>query len=78
MKNKNNVTKEESIRLHYDWWGQCRTCEFWQSADRKAPGLCGNLTSPLYNNETWTEGHCEKWDSFDIETALEFLQGDHI
>lgn len=76
------MTKEESRRLHMDWWGKCRTCKFWEGTDgfdvvfhpRWNPGLCNNKESLLYNQETWTEGHCEKWDSFDIDTALEMLQ----
>ena len=72
------IDKEESIRLHYDWWGQCRTCIFWSSPDRWIAGKCTNKKSVLFEEETWTEGHCEKWDSFDIETAFEFLSGEHI
>ena len=73
------INKEESKRLHMDWWGKCRTCKFWQGTDvgkqiRWNPGQCANPVSELYLQETWTEGHCHKWDSFDIETALELLQ----
>ncbi len=39
------------------------------------PGVCSNENSSLFEQETWTEGHCSKWDSFDIDTALEFLDG---
>lgn len=72
------MTKKESLMLHYDWWGQCRTCVSWQVSDstRSGPAICKNPESPLYNTETWTEGHCDKWDSFDIETALELLEKD--
>lgn len=74
------IDKEESIRLHYDWWGQCRTCEFWVGSDptRMNPGICKNSKSDLFEQETWTEGHCSKWNSFDTETAIEFLEGNHI
>ena len=73
------IDKITSVRLHYDWWKQCRTCLFWIGSDqtRMEPGICYNPQSPLYKEETWTEGSCEKWDSFDIETALEFLDGKH-
>lgn len=73
------IDKAESIRLHYDWWGQCRTCEFWIDSDitRFKPGICSNEKSALFKKVTWTEGDCDKWDSFDIETALEFLEGKH-
>jgi hypothetical protein len=30
----------------------------------------------MYQKETWAEGHCSKWDSFDIDTALEVMQED--
>lgn len=79
------IDKEQSRRLHADWWGKCRTCRFWQGCDagngsgtpgnqiRWTPGPCTNPASDLYNQETWTDGHCAKWDSFDLETALEIL-----
>jgi hypothetical protein len=38
------------------------------------PGSCNNSASELYQQETWTEGYCSEWDSFDIETALEVMQ----
>jgi len=80
------MDKEESYRLHCDWWGKCRTCRFWGGTDqgdgsgsygnspRWNPGPCNNPDSDLYQLETWTEGHCKKWDSFDLKTALEILE----
>lgn len=73
------MDKEESKRLHMDWWGKCRTCRFWQGTDegdnvRWNPGQCVNPESELYQQETWTEGHCVKWDSFDIDVAFEILE----
>lgn len=73
------LDKEESKQLHMDWWGKCRTCKFWNGADsgkhrRWLPALYENPESDLHGQETWTEGHCSKWDSFDIETALEMLK----
>ena len=79
------MNKEESKRLHIDWWGKCRICRFWQGTNngdgsgtfgnevRWNPGPCINPESDLYQQETWTEGHCQKWDSFDIDTAFELL-----
>ena len=79
------MDKQESKRLHMDWWGKCRTCRFWQGTNagdgsgsmgnqtRWNPGLCNNPKSPLFEQETWTEGHCDKWDSFDIDVALEMM-----
>jgi hypothetical protein len=81
------MDKEESKRLHMDWWGKCRTCRFWQGTDagngdgsvgnqiRWNPGQCSNPSSDLYGQETWTEGHCNQWDTFDLETAVELLEG---
>lgn len=73
------IDKEESKRLHLDWWGKCRTCVFWGGTDenknlRWNPGPCNNLKSKFYEKITWTEGYCEKWDSFDIDTAFEILE----
>lgn len=75
------VSKEESIRLHTDWYGKCRTCEFWGGTDspghlRWNPGLCNNEKSDLYKVETWTEGHCEHWSSFDPATCGEMFLSD--
>jgi hypothetical protein len=67
------MNSEESYRLHEDWWGKCRTCEFWSSEDRWKPGLCNNQKSLLFQQETWTEGHCSEWDSFDYPIALQLL-----
>ena len=74
------IDKKESIRLHYDWWNQCRTCLYWIGSDQKReePANCYNPKSDLYKEETWSEGHCKEWESFDIETALEFLDGHYI
>ena len=72
------MNKEESKRIHMDWWGKCRTCAFWQGSDetRMEPGVCTNQASELHEQETWIDGYCVKWDSFDIETALEMLDSD--
>ncbi len=62
------MTPEESKRLHLDWCGQCRTCKHWNSpVDRPVTGgfPCVNKASPLYAQETTSDGYCEKWDSFD-------------
>ena len=24
------IDRADSVRLHEDWWGKCRTCRFWQ------------------------------------------------
>lgn len=67
---------EESRRLHQDWWGKCRTCLYWKGTDesRMAAGVCDNPKSDMHGKETWTDGHCRKWDSYDICVALEMLQ----
>ncbi len=73
------IDKEESIRLHMGWWGMCRTCRHWTGTDsedrpRWHPGKCTNPKSPLFEEETWISGECPKWDSFDIDTALEIME----
>jgi hypothetical protein len=81
------MDKEQSKLIHMDWWGKCRSCRFWGGSDKNNgprgdiiyrwnPGLCTNEKSDMYQRETWTEGHCPKWDSFDIDTALELMQED--
>ena len=71
-----NISDEESRRLHTDWFGNCRTCKFWNGEDngkhiRWNPSPCTNHRSPLYGTETWTEGNCQEWVSFD--PSIEFL-----
>lgn len=79
------MDKEQSKLIHIEWWGKCRSCRFWGGTDagdgsgslrnqaRWNPGPCTNEASDMYQKETWTEGHCSKWDSFDIETAFELM-----
>ncbi len=78
------LDKAESIRLHYDWWGKCRTCAFWDGADgprgnqpRWEDSPCTNPRSESFNEITDTDFGCKKWDSFDLDTALELIaEGD--
>lgn len=75
------MNKEDSIRIHSDWWGKCRSCRFWHGTDegthlRWNPSPCTNPASDMFQQETWTEGHCNKWDSFDEEVAFEILEQD--
>jgi len=67
----------ESVRIHMDWWGKCRTCKHW-SGDRGTmkPGSCLNPASDMHEKETWTEGHCKEWDSFDVDAAIEVMAED--
>ena len=69
------MDKAESRRLHLDWWEKCRTCNHWGSSLRGNSELahCLMKQSPLYGNQTASNGHCPKWDSFDLDTALEVL-----
>lgn len=83
------MNKELSVLLHTEWWEKCRTCKYWNGADvgnggntindhvRWLPAKCENPASPMYGQETWTEGYCPKWDSFDVETALEVLEASY-
>lgn len=63
------MDRDESIRIHWDWYGKCRTCNFWDSQEdrKKLEGRCDCKESPAYNEETWSEGHCKCWESFDPE-----------
>jgi hypothetical protein len=67
----------EPVRLHLDWWGQCRTCRYWQTEEREGRGSfdgeCKSLSSPLRGQTTSTEGECPAWDSYDEDAALEVL-----
>ena len=69
--------KELSVRIHYDWLYQCRTCEFWdgQRGYLDDGGYCKNEKSPLFGAVTTWCGHCQCWDSYDYETALEVFDG---
>jgi hypothetical protein len=64
-----------SFDLHLDWWGKCRTCAFWVGDRQKGfMGGCSNPKSDLGGTPTSTEGYCKKWDSYDIETALDIMR----
>lgn len=67
------MNRQESIRIHLDWWGKCRTCRFY-NGDRGALGLapagCMNEASPLHAETVTHEGHCGKWDTFDSDVAF--------
>jgi hypothetical protein len=69
------MDKSESKRIHEDWWNKCRTCRFWTgNRETMDPGKCSNEKSDMFGQETWTEGHCKKWDTFDIDVALELME----
>lgn len=72
--------KEISVRIHYDWWGKCRTCKHWQGnrVDPKtlSDGTCQSGKSQLSQQQTTWNGHCNMWDTYDIDTAIEVLAGD--
>jgi len=73
------MDREESVRLHKDWWKQCRTCRHY-TGDRLARGLaparCANEVSPLGGKEVTHCGYCPEWDSFDVDAAIETLEED--
>jgi len=60
----------ERIRIHLDWYGECRTCEFWKGdrADVHYMGECGNKESDMYLKDTTHCGHCRWWKTFDDES----------
>lgn len=72
----------EAVRLHEDWFGQCRTCKHWQAERREAlsvkqrgshDGVCGCEASPGFEKRTGTEDRCEEWDSYDADAALRVM-----
>ena len=73
------TNKEESIRIHLDWWGECLTCRHW-TGDRtqtgNSEGTCASKDSDLGGQVTYQCGRCKWWDSFDPVTALEMLEKD--
>jgi hypothetical protein len=87
------MSREESVRLHKGWWGMCRTCRFWHGTDninmfvgqptlvliRFNDSKCENPKSAQFKQEMDLYGHCKQWDSFDVEVALETMydQFDH-
>lgn len=82
------ISRDESMRLHEDWWGKCRTCRFWHGADEVRPregtaplihlrwhdARCENPRSPLHSSSMDHNGSCPQWDSFDVDIALEVLR----
>lgn len=79
------MEKEESLRLHLDWYGKCRTCKFWQGTDeldkegnviraKWDSGLCTHPKSPFYQLNVFTEGYCQEWESFDPEVENELFK----
>lgn len=78
------ISRDDSVRLHEDWWGKCRTCRFWHGADeahpregmlplvsiRWHPSQCENTRSSHHSTETDMDGSCPQWDSFDVDVAL--------
>lgn len=58
---------EESTRVHLDWWGQCRTCKNWSTEDGRMmiEGECRCDKSSFYGLETWRDGRCGYWETFD-------------
>ena len=75
------MERAESIRLHLDWWGKCRTCAHWRSQSRLTPwpmynrGVCLNPQSPFGDGiqETHSDGYCKKWDTFDEDVAFALM-----
>ena len=72
------MPKSESLRIHIDWWGKCRTCSCWHG-DRLemltlAKGMCGNSRSPLFGALSTCEGYCPVWSTFDEAIAREIAE----
>ena len=49
MKRTPETPKELSVRIHYDWWNKCRTCEFWTGdRDSMEDGKYTKQNSEIY------------------------------
>lgn len=78
-----SISRDESLRLHEDWWGKCWTCRFWTADmsgtdDVKARAWervarCSNAKSQMVNVVMDTDGHCGQWDSWDVDMALRVI-----
>ena len=66
----------ESVRHHVDWWGQCRTCEYWMGdrSNNLDESNCSNFSSPMFEKITSNCGYCPNWDAADIEAAEIVMQ----
>ena len=69
----------EDVRIHIDWYKQCRSCKFW-GGDRKgiAFGPCSNKESLLFSDEekylfapimNCCTNSCGKWETYNAEAA---------
>lgn len=71
------MDQAESYRIHLDWWGKCRTCEFWEGNRENAQpatAKCSCASSDRYGLRSTWDGHCDQWDSFDTDVALQVLE----
>jgi hypothetical protein len=71
------VRRSEELRIHMDWWGKCRSCQFWLG-DREtmADGMCNQPRGDFGGEITTSEGHCGNWESYAIEAAMEIRQAE--
>ena len=71
------ILNSESLRLHMDWWGKCRTCDFWKGQRKTMEdGMCDQPQGDFGGEITTSEGHCGNWETYDSEVALEILQAE--
>lgn len=63
--------KELSIRIHYDWYHKCRTCKHWDANRNEIKDGNCNLHKIIMG----IDDRCNHWDSYDIDTAIEVLDG---
>ena len=77
------MEKEESRRIHQDYWEKCRTCRWWYgNRSGVGEGTCTNERSEINRDRptarfinTFADGHCDgEWDSFDVDVALEIMR----
>jgi hypothetical protein len=64
------IKLSERVRYQLDWYGECRTCKFWD-CDRGnlTQSPCMNQKSDLYQKVTTSGGDCKHWVNFDEEAS---------
>ncbi len=78
--------ESEAQRLHWDWFGECRTCKWWTGIRTSWPqgsrpresfrAKCSNNASDGFDEEVSCDGDCPEWDSYDVDAALYVLEED--
>jgi hypothetical protein len=74
------TTDSEPVRLHKDWWGQCRTCKWWapiggtREGRGALSGFCECRKSRFCHLASARYTECEQWDSYDVDAAIVVME----